>query len=102
MKKAPRQIIFHEVRLVTCRHVTNAFHQLILVLTGDNKTPKKMDYTKWKSGHPAGYSSMALVHNNTANRVRWEGVWLGSASQYPRHAYPFICERRARRECCFF
>ena len=57
-----------------------------------------MEYTKWKKGHPAGFSSMALVHNKTADRVRWEGVWSGSASQYPQHAYPFVCERRAKRK----
>lgn len=60
---------------------------------------EKMDYTKWKKGHPSSFSSLALVYNKKKERVRWEGVWLGSYSQLPEHAYPFICERRARRKC---
>ncbi|XP_045197843.2 uncharacterized protein LOC123552331 [Mercenaria mercenaria] len=60
---------------------------------------QEMQYTNWKKGHPATYSSMALVYNRKKDRVRWEGVWLGSYTQMPEHAYAFICERRARRKC---
>ncbi|KAL4232839.1 hypothetical protein ACF0H5_007526 [Mactra antiquata] len=63
------------------------------------KDTHKMEYEHWKKGHPGSYSSMALVYNKKKNRVRWEGVWLGSYTQMPDHAYPFICERRARRKC---
>ena len=59
---------------------------------------EEMKYTNWKKGHPASFSSMALVYNRKKDRVRWEGVWLGSFTQMPEHAYPFICERRARRK----
>ena len=69
---------------------------LFLFRSGEGNKPKEMEYTKWRKGHPATFSSMALVHDRKANRVRWEGVWLGSAKQYPDHAYPFICERRSR------
>lgn len=65
----------------------------------ENNNHDPMEYTHWKKGHPSSYSSLALVYNRKKDRVRWEGVWLGSYSQLPEHAYPFICERRARRRC---
>lgn len=60
---------------------------------------EEMKFTHWKKGHPGSFSSLALVYNKKKDRVRWEGVWLGSYTQMPEHAYPFICERRARRKC---
>ncbi|WAR08602.1 ASTL-like protein [Mya arenaria] len=64
--------------------------------TSEKGTPISMTYTKWQKGQPGSASSLALVFNRQKDRVRWQGVWLGSYSQLPEHAYPFICERRAR------
>lgn len=68
---------------------------------GPKSNAKPMAYTNWQKGHPAAYTSMALVYNRQKDRVRWQGVWLGSYKQLPDHAYAFICERRARSKICF-
>ena len=94
----PKQLTFILYSLTAWRTGGRLVNGTFVWYNGPNSKTTKMVYTKWQKGHPASYSSLALVYNRQKDRVRWQGVWLGSATQLPDHAYPFICERRARRK----
>ena len=65
----------------------------------EGSTPVEMEHSNWGRDQPSTFTTMALQRDRRNNETRWVGVWAGSMSQLPHFAYPFICERRAKRKC---
>ena len=63
---------------------------------GQGRKTIEMKYKNWPDEEPTGFTSMVLSRVKTSQDFTWDGVWAGSLSQMPEHAYPFICERKAR------
>ncbi|XP_064617858.1 uncharacterized protein LOC135481983 [Liolophura sinensis] len=63
------------------------------------KKDRPMKFSHWVKGHPGTHSTLALVRKERGKGFGWEGVWAGSEYQLPNYAYPFICEKKAKRKC---
>ncbi|XP_021379895.1 uncharacterized protein LOC110467213 [Mizuhopecten yessoensis] len=67
---------------------------------GDISDLQKLDFRlDWFTFDPRTYTSLVLRMNAKTKDLEWKGDWVGSAKQLPKYAYPYICERPAKRKC---